>query len=395
MENTDAGDFLGHIERTAEAILKGKNKMINDNKDLKAHNFKIIYHKNCMDGLASAFIAKTTLEKTGEVQCIALQYGEEQVLFGRDEMIGLTHPITKDDIVYFVDFSLKRDLMIELSSMVKEIVVLDHHKTAEENLRGLEDELKNVTVIFDMNKSGATLCYDYFADGGLENGLVFEYIADRDLWNWKLYRTKEINEYIRFSVKPNVLESFSEMYTFFDPVLFAQNGYVLLKQQEIQVASKVKKVKDTIINGIDFKMLNATENISEIGNEICKIYNTPALIYFFTENDEVVCSLRSIDTLQDVSVVAKALGGGGHRNACGFTLSVDEFYKFMYKSKTSFAPYVDECNVEDKSFESIAKDVIKYLNANHHPHTRIIIDSSSCEIVEGLKCFHTTEYIKD
>lgn len=29
------------------------------------------------------------------------------------------------------------------------------------------------------------------------------------------------------------------------------------------------------------------------------------------------------NNMEDVSVVAKALGGGGHRNACGFTTNLD------------------------------------------------------------------------
>jgi len=284
---------------------------------------KIFYHSNCMDGLASAFIAKTTLEREAEVNCIPIQYGEEEIIFGRSDKAGLKYPIQKDDEIYFVDFSLKRDLMIELAGMVKEIVVLDHHKTAEENLRGLEDELENVTIIFDMNKSGATLCFDYFIDSGLTKKIFFDYIADRDLWNFKLSSSREVNEGLRFIVKPNDLDFFQVVYEGFDMFSYKEVGEILLQQKQQQVASKVKKVKDLTINGIKFKALNVTENISEVGNEICKLYNTPALMYFFTENDEVVCSLRSIDILEDVSVVAKAFGGGGHRNACGFTLDLD------------------------------------------------------------------------
>ncbi|MDX9744474.1 MAG: DHHA1 domain-containing protein [Arcobacteraceae bacterium] len=295
---------------------------------------KIIYHKNCMDGLASAFIARTTLEKREyEVQCIALQYGEESILFGRNEKQALLEPLSKEDVIYFVDFSLKRDLMIELSSMVKEIVILDHHKTAEENLRGLEEELENITIIFDMNKSGATLCYEYFFDSGLTKKEVFNYIADRDLWKWEIPQSKEINEYLRFIIKPNDLESFKNMYASFHESWFSENGSLLLSQINKQVASKVKKVQDIKILDIDFKIINATENISELGNKICEEYNTPAIIYFITENNEVVLSFRSLDTLPDVSIVAAALGGGGHRNACGCTLSLSAFMELINETK--------------------------------------------------------------
>lgn len=291
---------------------------------------RIIYHKNCMDGLASAFIAKTTLEdREDKVECVALQYGEESILFGRNEKQQLNKPLSKDDTVYFVDFSLKRDLMIELSSMVKEIIVLDHHKTAEENLKGLEEELENITIIFDMNKSGATLCYEYFFDSGLTKKEVFDYIADRDLWKWQLPQSKEINEYLRFIIKPNDLESFKNMYASFHENWFSENGSLLLSQINKQVASKVKKVQDIKILDIDFKIINATENISELGNKICEEYNTPAIIYFITEDNKVVLSFRSLDTLADVSIVAAALGGGGHRNACGCTLSFNTFMEIL------------------------------------------------------------------
>lgn len=287
---------------------------------------RIIYHENCMDGIASAFIAKHTLsehliydEDKKKIETLPVQYYQEQKIFDLE--------LAVDDIIYFVDFSLKRDKMVELCSKVGEVIVIDHHKTAQVELQDLDKELDNIKVHFDMNKSGATLCHEYFKSD--LNKEIFEYIADRDLWKWKLPYTKEISAYLRLEVKPNDLESFEEIYSSFDKYDAAEIGGTLLKQQEIQVKSKIKKTKDIAIDGINFKILNATENISEIGNAICIEYNTPAMVYFFTDKDEVVCSFRSIDTLPDVSVVAKALGGGGHRNACGCTLNMSEFYNLV------------------------------------------------------------------
>lgn len=47
------------------------------------------------------------------------------------------------------------------------------------------------------------------------------------------------------------------------------------------------------------------------------------------------------------------------------------------------------------SFEELAKLNIQYLNNNHHPHTRIIVDSTSCEIVEGIKAISINIFLKD
>lgn len=291
-------------------------------------NIEIIYHKNCMDGLASAFIAKSVLEnEDNNVKTIPLQYGEEQKF--------MENEIDKDTYVYFVDFSFKRELMIELASKVKEIIVLDHHKTAEENLKGLEEELDNITIIFDMNKCGATLCFEYFQPS-LDKP-IFDYIEDRDLWKWQLNQSKEISAYLRLIVKPNDIGSFADAYGNFCEVDYSQFGEILLLQQNIQVASKIRKIKHMQIKGIDFKVLNATENISEIGNAICSQFNTPALMYFITEKDEVVCSLRSTDYLVDVSLIAKAFGGGGHRNACGFTIDIDTFKELIMNTGDKLA----------------------------------------------------------
>ena len=48
-----------------------------------------------------------------------------------------------------------------------------------------------------------------------------------------------------------------------------------------------------------------------------------------------------------------------------------------------------------KEFEALAKPLIKFLNDNTNPHTKIIIDCTSGEIVSGETAFYTKEFIKD
>lgn len=42
-----------------------------------------------------------------------------------------------------------------------------------------------------------------------------------------------------------------------------------------------------------------------------------------------------------------------------------------------------------------AKPLIKYLNDNHHPMCTAIVTLTSVEILEGIKCETTDEFIKD
>lgn len=48
-----------------------------------------------------------------------------------------------------------------------------------------------------------------------------------------------------------------------------------------------------------------------------------------------------------------------------------------------------------EEFRFIVKPLIKYLAENHHPHTKIIIDSTTAEMVEGVTAFKTEEFLVD
>ena len=52
-------------------------------------------------------------------------------------------------------------------------------------------------------------------------------------------------------------------------------------------------------------------------------------------------------------------------------------------------------NEEYEKFHELAKPLIKWLNDTCNPHTKIIIDTSSAEVVSGETAFFTEEFIKD
>ncbi|WP_253378578.1 hypothetical protein [unidentified bacterial endosymbiont] len=51
--------------------------------------------------------------------------------------------------------------------------------------------------------------------------------------------------------------------------------------------------------------------------------------------------------------------------------------------------------LDNEEFKSSVEAVMKYLAENHHPHTKVIIDSDSAELVEGLATHRTEKFIKD
>nr|WP_282563649.1 hypothetical protein [Providencia alcalifaciens] len=56
----------------------------------------------------------------------------------------------------------------------------------------------------------------------------------------------------------------------------------------------------------------------------------------------------------------------------------------------------DEMNKKHESeFENVVKPLMKYMADNFHPHTKIIIDGTSAEVIEVISRTTTDQFIKD
>lgn len=88
-----------------------------------------IYHGNCADGFTSAWIVH---KKFGDkYEYIPGIYTTMEF----DTIVGLC----KDREVLMVDFSYTRDVMSMIIDVATKVTILDHHKTAEENISPLFD----------------------------------------------------------------------------------------------------------------------------------------------------------------------------------------------------------------------------------------------------------------
>ena len=50
---------------------------------------------------------------------------------------------------------------------------------------------------------------------------------------------------------------------------------------------------------------------------------------------------------------------------------------------------------QKKEFEKLAREMMKWMNENCHPHMTVIIDNTSSQLVSGEVAFYTKEYLKD
>ncbi len=51
--------------------------------------------------------------------------------------------------------------------------------------------------------------------------------------------------------------------------------------------------------------------------------------------------------------------------------------------------------LKPKTFEDAVEPLMKWLCENQHPHTTVIVTNNRAELVEGLQCHITDEFIVD
>ncbi len=210
--------------------------------------------------------------------------------------------------LFIVDFSYDRATVQTLADKYgwDKIVILDHHKTAEYELAGLP------FATFNQSKSGAVLAWEHMFPF-IPVPLILQYVQDRDLWKFEMPNSKEVNAYI--ATLPNNFDAWAH----FDLQTAIACGSAIISFQEKQVRRAIKNVRFEQIAGFTVPVVNVSDNISEVGNELCNEF--PEALFSASYCDRAdgtrSYSLRSNGEF-DVSAIAKQFGGGGHRNAAGF-----------------------------------------------------------------------------
>lgn len=296
----------------------------------------VIYHADCTDGYGAAFAA--WLKLGDEAEYLPMQYGAKNYEFPN---------LNRD--VYIIDFSFPRSTMEYLFSTAKRVVWLDHHATsrpyAEDKCGGYigsrtERHSRTYDIVHDNNKSGALLAWEYFHPG-TEVPMLIRHIDDRDRWQFKLEGSKELHAALS-SYKPwsfaqwrdecSMLNDYGDGMEFNDFAFtkrLKEEGSAILRAQEQHVQQMVNHARKCAIKSWDDEgklfynglAVNASLHQSEVGDELANQSGTFGLIWYVDSGTRVRCSLRSNGDY-DVSGIARAFGGGGHRTAAGFETDV-------------------------------------------------------------------------
>ncbi len=262
-----------------------------------------IYNGGCDDGFAAALCVYLGLAKN--VELFAASYGKPAPdVTGRE--------------VILVDFSYKRADMKVLADQAKSILMLDHHKSAMEDMEGFVRP--NCEIVFDMNRSGAMMAWDRFMKPidsvcGLE---FIRYIQDRDLWKKELVNSEEFTMGLRSY--PQDLDLWQ---TFFKngPVQLIEQGRAVYRYYRQCVEAAKSIAFESMIDGVAVPVCNSTFALaSDVAGELAE--GRPFAAVYYETKDGYVYSLRSRGDGMDVSKIALKFGGGGHKNAAGFKSKV-------------------------------------------------------------------------
>lgn len=315
-----------------------------------------IYHGNCADGFSAAWVVRRFF--SGEVDFHAGIYQNEPP------------KIVRGQIVIFVDFGYKRDVMLRFlqEQRPEAVLLLDHHKSAVEDLKadgcyiidmgayeGQKDWprfLQNVAqdyveggpriyTVFDLHKSGAGLAWDFFYPG-MKRPRLLDHIEDRDLWRFALPNTREIQATVfshpyDFDVWSLLMNQSASVEGLADLV---NEGIAIERKHHKDIAELVNVVTRPMrIGGHVVPIANLPYTLtSDAGHLLCRVPdpNGPpgtfieypfAGCYWDTQGGRVF-SLRSREGGADVSEIAKQYGGGGHKNASGFRISFEKAREF-------------------------------------------------------------------
>lgn len=267
----------------------------------------IIYHADCRDGFGAAYAA---WKKFGD---------GASYLPWRDHIIAPEGLTGKE--IYIVDFSFRRPTFEALLAQNTQVVVIDHHQTAREDVTAFPQN------VFDNDHSGCVLAWQYFHPGTEVPELLL-YIEDHDLWRFALPENREYNvalgQYdVSFASWDALIAELAASEA--NRVNFIAKGALIAKFEDKLVDTILATRERVLFEGHEMWAVNA-ERIyrSILGNKLALLNEAEGRIaigiVYYHSHGRVNISLRSRGDV-DVAALAEKHGGGGHMRAAGIEVA--------------------------------------------------------------------------
>ena len=278
----------------------------------------VIYHKDCVDGTAAAAVV---LRKFPEAHLFPLRHS-----YTPEDFAPIRALVTPDTQVYTVDCILG---VRELLMVGCPITGIDHHAHAAEEAREIARSHPHVTVIFDNERSGASLAWlTLFPDEELP--MVVRHVEDGDLWLWRYgENTKHVGNYLSmFENNPQAMLQCIDG----DFAEIVEKGMLISLYADKEIERLCALPPRTLrISGHQVPAYNIGLYQSECGNALATTHDCAVALYVI-EGPRVKISFRSLSHHNPSSFdLAHSLGGGGHQNSSGATISLDTFLSLIVR----------------------------------------------------------------
>ncbi|KNC54635.1 vacuolar proton pump subunit F [Thecamonas trahens ATCC 50062] len=216
--------------------------------------------------------------------------------------------------------------MRDVAAVSANFVVLDHHTSAAVAMAGRFER-----TFFDFDRSGAMLAWQYFHPGVAEADapLLIQYIQDTDLWRFALPNAADFSAALKAQPRLS-LQFLSTLLDHDELDRFIARGSAIRSYIDAAVARQLPTAGFRAFHGYETLILNASANMSELGNELARL--APIGLVYYTNHaaaGRIKVSLRTVDPAIDVSALAALHGGGGHAKAAAFVhhgSSIDELF---------------------------------------------------------------------
>lgn len=267
----------------------------------------VLYHNNCPDGFGAAWAAWKKFGEKAEYIGVNHQEGPPVGLNGKD--------------VYCVDFCYGADETRRIQKMARSLTIIDHHISRKEIAQSV------LRHSYAVNHSGSVLAWQYFHSGKRIPTLL-KYIEDVDLWKFKLPKSRALVAFLDMRLEFS-FKSFDTISRGFENRKirnqFARDGEIVLEYQNALIKDAVENSAELVrFLGYVVFATNSPFIHSEIGNALAS-KRGPFSIVWSKKYNKIVVSLRSVGNF-DVSKLAVRCGGGGHKNAAGFSFSAKKSF---------------------------------------------------------------------
>ncbi len=269
----------------------------------------VFYHKECPDGFGGAWAAWKKLGAKADY--VGLKPGEapEFEVKGKE--------------VYVIDSAFPEEAAKKILKNNEKLVVLDHHFSNAERVKISTEN------VYQMNHSGSVIAWNYFHPKR-PAPIFLKYVEDADIWKWTLPNSKAmamLREGLAFDFKV-----WSRWVADFENSKkrksFAAQGQQLLNYSNALQDRAIENAQIVEFEGHKCLAVNSPLLHSDIGHKLSKLM-PPFGIVWSEKADLRAVSLRSNGKF-DVSMLAKKYGGGGHKAAAAFRLTLKEKLPWKY-----------------------------------------------------------------